>query len=405
MTNNFSFLPISKRLSITLACLLFLTGCWNSRELDELGIAVALGIDKTEEGNYLLVVQMINPSEIATEAPSTRPPVSLYQSEGETIFEALRKMTLNAPRKIYMSQLRLLVIGPGLAEEGILPTLDLLYRDPEFRTSFLVTVAKDVEVEDLLSVITAYEKIPANKIMDSIIAAESHWAATHGIYIDQIVSDIRSPGKSPVLTGILLEGSEEAGNNVSNVENVDSPARIHVDHLSVFKGDRMLGWLNEDESKGYNYIVGNVKSTLINFPCEEKESGKIGVEILRTNAAIDATKTGSKPSITVTVEAEGNVGEIQCDLDLTKPDTLKKIADKAETDIKQKLTAAITAAKEQYQTDIFGFGNALSRKEPVYWKRVEKDWDEHFVDMDVKVEVKLEIRRKGTIVQPVQKKG
>ncbi|MFG6116324.1 Ger(x)C family spore germination protein [Halobacillus sp. MO56] len=395
----------SKLLLIMFSCLILLSGCWSSRELDDLGIAVALGIDKTEEGNYALTVQIINPSEIAAEKASTRPPVSIYKSEGETLSEALRKMTKTAPRKIYVSQLRLLVIGQSLAEEGILPALDLLYRDAEFRTSFFMTIAKNASVEDILSIMTPYEKIPANKIMDTLTSAQENWAATEGVYIDQVISDIRSTGKSPVMTGVLMNGSEDTGSSNKNTESTDAPTRLEIDHLSVFKDDRMLGWLNETESKGYNYVVGNVKSTLINFPCKEEDSGKVGVELLRTNAAIDAQMKKGKPVISVEVQAEGNVGEVECQIDLSKPETLQMIANKTEADIKNKIQASIKAAQEVYESDIFGFGNAVNRKDPKYWKKVEKDWDTHFVETEVEINTKVNIRRKGTNVQPLQKKG
>ncbi|WP_051353035.1 Ger(x)C family spore germination protein [Thalassobacillus devorans] len=395
----------SRLILIMFACLVFLSGCWSSRELDELGIAVALGMDKTEEETYALTVQIINPSEIAAEKATTRPPVTLYKAEGETLFEAFRKMTKTAPRKIYVSQLRLVVIGQSLAEEGVLPALDLLYRDPEFRTSFFMTIAKNASVEDILSVITPYEKIPANKIMETLTAAQENWAATEGVYIDQVISDIRSTGKSPVMTGILMKGKEDIGNSIKNIEYLDAPTRLEIDHLSVFKDDRMLGWLNEAESKGYNYIAGNVKSTLINFPCKEEGSGRIGVELLRTNASMDAKMKKGKPVISVDIEAEGNVGEVECQIDLSKPETLQMIAQKTEGDIKDKIQASIKAAQEVYESDIFGFGNAVSRKAPNYWKKVEKDWDAHFVDTEVKINTKVNIRRKGTNVQPVQKEG
>ncbi|WP_173917664.1 Ger(x)C family spore germination protein [Halobacillus sp. Marseille-Q1614] len=386
------------------ACLVFLSGCWDSREMDDLGIGVALGIDKTEEGKYVVYVQLINPSEIATEAPSTRPPVSLYKEEGDTLFEALRKMTTTSPRRVYLSQLRLVVLSSALAEEGILSTLDFLYRDHNMRTSFFLTVAKDSNVEDILSVITAYEKIPANKVMDTLKNAEESWAATHGVNIDDVISDIHSKGIHPVMTGVTMKGSEEIGNNISNVENIDSPTRLEVDNLAIFKGDRLIGWLNEDESKGYNDIAGNVKGTIVNLPCEEGE-GKVAIEIIRTQAAIESEMNNEKPAIIVSLEAEANVGEVQCDIDLSKIKTIKKLDEQLEKTLKDRMELAIDSAQEKYKSDIFGFGNSIHRQHPKYWKKVEKSWDEHFPELDVKVDVSTDIRRKGTTAQPAIKEG
>ncbi len=279
---------------LLLVCTLLLSGCWNSRELDELGIAVAIGIDKNDNDEFVLTVQVINPSEIATDAPTTRPPVSSYTATGKTLFEAFRKMTTKSPRKMYLSQLRLLVFGSKIADEGIMQALDLLYRDHEYRTSFYITVAKNANVQDILSVITPYEKIPANKIMNSIDSVEKSWGVGKSVSIDEVISTIRSTGESPVMSGILLEGKEEIGTNISNVENVDAPTKVQIDDLAVFNKDKLVGWLTENESKGYNYATGNVNSSIVTHPCEDDE-GSLSIEILRSQASTDVKMKNGKP--------------------------------------------------------------------------------------------------------------
>ncbi|KHE67074.1 hypothetical protein LD39_19440 [Halobacillus sp. BBL2006] len=390
------------RIVILFGCLFLLTGCWNSRELDELGIAVALGIDKTDEDLYHLSVQVINPSEIATDAPTTRPPVSTYSTTGRTVLEAFRKLSKKTPRKIYFSQLRLLVLGTKISEEGIMPTLDFLYRDHEYRTSFYVVVAKNAPVESMLSIITPYEKIPANKIMNSIENAEKHLAATKGVSIDKLISAIRSDGEDPVLSGILMEGGEDIGTNISNVENVDAPTKMEVDNLGVFKDDQLVGWLTEEQSQGLNYATGNVNSTVVTHPC--KEEGTLSAEIIRSSASMKSEMKGNKPTIKIEVEAEGNIGEVDCNIDLSKPESIRKINKEVDKVIEKVIQDSVHAAQE-FGSDVFGFGNVLHRDHPEYFKKVEKDWENQFKELEVEISVKTKIRRKGNSVQPIDKEG
>ncbi|MBH0230385.1 Ger(x)C family spore germination protein [Halobacillus yeomjeoni] len=390
---------------LVIVSLLILTGCWNSRELDELGIAVATGIDKNDEGDYIIIVQVINPSEIATDAPTTRPPVSSYTITGKSMFEAFRKLTTKSPRKIYFSQMRLVVIGERLAEEGLMPTLDFLYRDHEFRTSFYVALAKGESVEKMLSVITPYEKIPANKIMNSIKASEEAWASTKGSTIDKVLSALRSPGENPVIGGIELIGADyPLGDNKMNVEHVDAPTKVELDHLAAFKEDRLAGWLTEDQSRGLNFATGDVRSTILHVACKEK--GTIGIEIIRTKAGMTGKTNGSSPpKLEISVETEANVGEVACDMDLSNPDTIDYLNKETEKEIKKLIESAVTAAKEDFESDILGAGNVFHRDEPRYWKKVEKEWDEHFKEMDCDIKVQADIRRKGNTTQPIDKKG
>jgi spore germination protein KC len=61
------------------------------------------------------------------------------------------------------------------------------------------------------------------------------------------------------------------------------------------------------------------------------------------------------------------------------------------------MEAAIKAAQEDFETDIFGFGEVIHRENPKYWKKHKESWEEEFVDIPVKVNVDIKIRRIGTV--------
>jgi spore germination protein KC len=92
-----------------------------------------------------------------------------------------------------------------------------------------------------------------------------------------------------------------------------------------------------------------------------------------------------------------NVGEVNCRIDLTKPQTIAEIKEIADRTVKQFIDKAIGKMQKQYKVDIFGFGQAIHRAEPKLWKKIGKDWDAHFVDLPVNVKVDARIRRLGTV--------
>lgn len=120
--------------------ILFLTtGCWNRRELNELAIATGMAIDITDDDQYLVTVQIVNPGEVASkQAKGTQASVTTFEAKAGSISEAIRKMTTNAPRKIYLSHLRILVLSEELAKHGIGKSLEFLSRDHEMRTDFYI---------------------------------------------------------------------------------------------------------------------------------------------------------------------------------------------------------------------------------------------------------------------------
>ena len=147
---------------------LLLSGCWSKRELNELGIVVALGIDKVDD-DYEVSIQVVDPSEISSKQPSSgRSPVVTYHAKGKSVFEAIRRMTTLTPRKPYFSHLQIVVIGEELAKEGLNEPLDFIARDHEFRNDFDVIVSHEATAKEVLNVLTPIEKMPANKLLNSI---------------------------------------------------------------------------------------------------------------------------------------------------------------------------------------------------------------------------------------------
>ncbi|RBW68745.1 Ger(x)C family spore germination protein [Bacillus taeanensis] len=384
-------------------CILFLlilsllAGCWSRRELNELAILTAVGIDKGEtEDSLLITAQVVNPGEVAAQAGATnRTPVSVYQEEGRTIFEAIRRMSTMMPRKLYWSHLRMIVIGEGLAEEvGIKKVLDVLSRDHELRTDFYIVIAKEVKAGEVVKVLTHADDIPANKLFTSLEVSEKTWAPSVSITLDELIADIVSDGKHPVLTGLKMIGDPKVGQSQKNVETTMSETILKYSGIGMFKKDKLIGWLNEKESKGYNYIVGHVDSTVGDVKCPQ--GGKLVIEVVRTDSQIKGKVKNGEPEITVNLFIEGNINEVQCRIDLTKKETIKELNRLAAEVVKDIIESALAKAKEE-EADIFGFGEVIHRSDPKEWKKLKKNWDKTFKEIPVTINVDYHIRRTGTV--------
>ncbi|WP_282942930.1 Ger(x)C family spore germination protein [Paenibacillus sp. RC67] len=384
-----------KPLMILLLCIIpIVTGCWNRRELNDLAIAMGMGIDKQGE-QYKVSVQVVVPSEIAAKKGQATSPVVLYSAVGDSVFEAVRKMTTESPRKIYISHLRILILGEALAREGIGKSLEFLTRDSDARTDFYIAVAKKSNAEDVLKVLTSLESIPANTLYNSLETSQKAWAPTVSITMDELIAALTSESKSPVLTGILVHGDPDKGGSSKSVQNIKTPVHLQYTNLSVFRKDKLIGWLNEQESKGYNYIMDHVNSTAAVIPCPG--GGKVTLEVIRSKTKVKGKVINQKPQIEINIRGEVNVNEVGCQIDLTKPRTIGELESIGEKRVKEVVFAAIQAAKQKYKIDIFGFGEAIRRSNPKAWKKLSRDWERHFKDLEVIVNVDASIRQLGTV--------
>ena len=382
-------------MSLLFIMMIPLTGCWNRMELNELAIAVGLAIDKVKENEYMVSVQVVDPSEVAPKQGSTgRSPVTRYRAKADTIFEALRKITTVSPRQIYLAHLRILVIGESVAKEGVAKSLEMLSRDHEVRSDFYIVLARNIKAEQILKYLSPIEKIPSQKMSKSLEVSQSIWAPTRTVQMDQLIADMTSDGKSGVLTGVKYTGNKKVGQSMANVEKSWPEAQLQYTGIAVLKKDKLVGWLNEEESKGLNYVLGDVKNTVGSIKCPK--GGSAVIEIFHAKPNVKVTFQNGKPAIHIHNFIEENVGEVRCDIDLSTTEGIKALEKSSEQTNETIIKDSVKRAK-QLRADIFGFGEAIHRASPKAWKSLKKDWYEKgLVELPVTVHTTVKIRRTGT---------
>ncbi|GGC95710.1 germination protein GerKC [Thalassobacillus devorans] len=390
------------KLALLSLCALLLSGCWSKRELNEIGIVTAIGIDRQEE-QYKVTVQVINPSEVASKEMTTRTAVSTYTAVGNSIFETIRKLMTLAPRRVYLSHVREIVLGEEMAKEGIGKTLDFLSRDHEMRTDFHLTVAQGVEAEELMKILTPLERIPAEKAFSSIKSGEDSWAPIEAVKIGDVLNAMLSEGNNPTLSGIRIIGDPEQGNHLTNVEQVDSPANFAIDGLAVFRKDHLVGWLNENQSKGYNYITDNVKNTAEYAPCDNDEKGGITLEVFDSTSKLEAAITSNQPRVSINIQIEAGIAEVECQLDLSKTATIRQVEKQFEEHVTTLAKRTIQVLQQDLQSDVLGFGDLIHREDKTYWKSIKNEWDNIFPEVETEVKTTVKVKRTGTIVDSYQK--
>lgn len=379
---------------LLLLVVLLLTGCWNKRELNELAIVTAVGVDKTDEF-IEISVQIVNPSQIAPKnSTSFQVPVFTYHAKGRTLFEAIRKLTTLTPRKPYYAHAQVIIIGEEMAEYGMNSILDLFQRDPEGRSDFNIIVAHESTAQDILSILTPLEDIPASKMLKSLKDSEDVLGTTESVILDDLIESLGSIDHSAVLPSIHILGDADAGKNSSNIEKMDSPANLKYSGLAVFKNYKLIGFLTEEESKYYNFLHNHIKGTVQKVPCSEK--GKISAEVLNSSTKVTGSIKNDKPSIHIQVDLEQNIAEISCPIDITKPETIDVINKETSKLVQENLEQTLHTIQKTYQADILKFSEVLHRKDHQAWKRIKKDWDTLYPNLPVQIEVNVKTKGIGT---------
>jgi spore germination protein KC len=375
------------------------SGCWNSREITDLSIASAVGFDKGEKGEFKITVQIINASGIIEQKSDGRSAMFIFTTTGKTMFEAMRKLTQKLPRKVYFSHIQVVVFGESLAKEGIKDTIDFMSRDHEFRSDFFMLIARDNTAKEVISSLVPLNRFSAIGIAQRLQNSEKSWAPSVTVRLNELLSNMVIEGKDPIMTAIKIIPNGGEPLKKKDILNPNLPSNLKVGGIAAIKNDKLIGYFNEDESKGINYINNKVKNTVGSDTCPGKD-GFWAVEIINSKSNVKTDLKDGKPNVNITLNVEALVGEVDCSIDLTKEKTIKKLEKIVSEKAIHLMKDAVKKSKE-YSTDVFGFGNLFHQHHPDYWKENKDKWNEIFKNIEVTYKAECNLRRTGTITNPI----
>lgn len=389
-----------KRLLFILIILstIFLTGCWSSHEVNTLAITVCIGIDKTENG-YLVTEQVLNPRAIASKKATAESPVVIYTAEGNDLAEIVRRFTTQSSRILYNADLRMVVIGEDVAKDGIQNILDYFLRNYEYRTDFYFVIAKNSTANEVLGILTPIESVPGFSMYISLKMSEEKWAAMKSIRIIELVNSIIADGDNPVLTGIEISQDEISPKSTDILKQSGEYKKLKYTGLGAFNKDKLVGWLDEDESKGYNYITDNVKNTIEYADYDSKV--KITYEVLNAKSRTKVYFLENKPAIEVKIKTKCNIVIVEGEFDVSAEENKQVLNKLLASKVKLLCEKALNKAQKELKTDIFGFGEAIHRKYPKTWEKLKDDWNDKFTDLPVNITVEAETNQLGQIKKPL----
>lgn len=372
--------------------LVLLPGCWNRRELNTLAIVQAFGVDRTEDGQISVSLQILKPSEFktsTTEKAGGSKGVWVVTGKGETVFDALRNVSMQTDRKAYFSHNMVYILSEEIAREGISDVIDLFLRDAEFRETPYIFISKG-KAEDIIRSEHEQEKFSGQAIEK---LAKMTFAASKlpSIRLIDLLKNLVSKTNDSIIPGIdLVKGGSET-----------SPkSLVELEGTAILKKDKMIGWFGPTETRGVLWILGKVKSGIIIVPTPGDETKKSGIEIIRATSRIVPEKVDGNLVITVNIHAEGNIGEEMGSADLVKPESFKELEKRMSLVIEDEINSAVVKA-QKWDVDIFKFGTEVHRQFPQEWPELEKNWAEEFQKIQVNIIVDAKVNLVGFLKKPI----
>ncbi|MGW9019578.1 Ger(x)C family spore germination protein, partial [Priestia megaterium] len=328
-----------------------LTSCWSKKELTDLAIVSAIGVDKTKDGRYHITFQIINPGNVAGGMQgggggTQSPPVTIYSASGDNLVEASRRASGRISRRLYYAHANLVVVGEKLArEEGINLLIDALDRDPEFRTTSSFVIANGSTAADFVKTLTPVDKIPANKVLKTLEFTERKWGENVKVSLQDVMTGLQSPGGGTLVSGFRLVGDHKQAQMLDNLQESAPEATLQASGIAVLKEGKLVNWLYGKPARGTVWILDEIQGTDINIDWGGKKEA-IAYQTVRQKTQVSAQVKNGLPHISVHARVEGDISEMEVPVDITNPKVIIKIEQSVRKEIKKELKKAIEQAQK-----------------------------------------------------------
>lgn len=365
--------------------ILLLSACWDSDEIEDIGIIMAIGIDYLEEesARYSMTNQYVVPNNIPS-AQTGGIIGSPYQNltlRGENFLGIIRQNSLESDRPPNYTHLKSMVVSETLLnQEPIDQIISFFLRDHEFRRTVPVFITKE-KVEAILNVKPTKEMFPAVQIKE----------LTQNIDRNLIVQDNLNFG----------DLSKHLSDRSSFVipEIAINQGRIRLAGAGIISNEnkKFAGWLSPEEVGGLKWIKDTVQGGLVTIKDEDSEEDQVVLEIKKSHTKIEPVLEGDQLSINLTVTTSLRLGEDwNVERNVFKQGWDKDIKKHGEEVVKESIEHVISLAQEEYGLDFLEFYTRVRIKQPDYWKKNEKQWNSKFIDVPVNVDVNFTLTGYGT---------
>lgn len=378
-----------KLLLVLLLLGLPLSGCWNYREIDRLAIVAGVAVDQGFNHKYLVTLEIIN-FKPGKEAEIESKMVS---GEGNSVMEAIRNSYTILGRMGYWNLTRIFIISREVAGEGILPVVDLLNRSPLTRISTAILISKEKTAREVLAAQSLNQPIRSFQIEDAFGVQQQALSKTIEIQAYQVINAIGGEG-----TALFLP---TAGAIINNGQ----PA-IELSGTAVFKRDRLVGLLDGEESKYVLFIRNKVQEGILLENMDHK--AKPAIITLKINAnqtKIKPVLVNGKLCLKIALKTKVDLWELDSSTNYNSEKGRKLLKSQAEKALKENILRVVQTVQQNYDADIFGFGNQVYHQMPNLWKKIKPNWEQLFKQLKVTVRAEIEIQGSGMALKPLQVGG
>ncbi len=391
---------------IIITLVLSLSGCWNRRDPENLALVLATAFDRDREtGMYHITTQIANPLAMGGQdagqgGSGDKKPFWTLTAGGQLSYQAMRNLTKGISREFFWAHNRIFVLSEELARNGIYPVMDMVERERQLRTSGYVVLA-DGDVRKLMEAEFPLEETGARGLDRQITTFRYERSPFPVKSMNELYSILAQPGREMFIGRVKVSEDTQQDQPGQGTSATASPPPAIIGGGAVFKGDKMVGWADEQQTIGWAYATGRVFRSALYIKDPVDDTTPLGIGVYNLKSEMHPVSENGRLSIKVDIKAFGILLDIPVYRDLEVDSSyIKSLEQRSAQAIRDAVHSTIALSRE-LDSDIIGVGNLIYRKLPGLWTQIEDRWYEVFRDIEIDVQAEMNLRRTGLVASPL----
>lgn len=350
-----------KKILIIILTLLLCTGCFDYKEINDLAIINAIGVDY-ENDEYVITLEILNDQ---IDKDSSKITSYTKVGHGKNLTSAIENAADKLSKQLIFNHIKLMILSKSIIEEKFENIIDLFLRNTYFRENFYVISATKNKPETLLNHTTNEAPIASTAITDTLESIRYSSNTNVLKKFDEMVEEVITYGIDTCFSNITLKDNE-----------------FIVDGMSIFNNYSFKSNLSNEYVKIYNLLTDNF----------DRPTYTINYDNLAFTTAINNGKINAEinnGSINVTGNLMGRIIDNDPKYNIRDPKNLERI-DNDFTNLLNKKIPEFIKVLQDNNSDILG----ITRN---YYKKTRTKDKDYWLKLDIKSNIKFNINKKGLI--------
>ena len=306
----------------------------------------------------------------------------------------------NYQDKIFIgSHVKSILLGENLATNGLLRGVDYISKNNEIRSKSNIYLVREMDASKLFSEGSKNNFVMANR-MENITENTRYNQEAREVTLWELVDIFLSDDKIGVIPCVeLVKNGEKqlASYLLDEVSEAEDAKRIELAGYGIISEGKLIGYLNEDETDGYDYIKNIIKQDTMSLNVNE---AIYGVNLIGSKTDLNFEFSEDElTKVIVKTKTNNFVGETYYGENIFN--TNRSEIENAENEfIKNKIISVIDRAKFE-KVDFIDVGKRLQFKHPYKWLKIKEKWEEIFCEVPFEVQVTSELNKEYDIVSTI----